>query len=74
MIGHAVAVIVYGDSPKSKMGEGSVPFARGFAWKTRVDGSMAYSQALVASSSRSTASDSLAFWLRIFWLRGISSA
>ena len=61
LIGHAVAVIVYGDRPQSKIGEGRRPLAGGFAWKTRVDGSMAYSHGAVASYSRSTARDSCAF-------------
>ena len=60
-IGHAVAVIVYGGKPESKIGDGSWPFVGGTLLNTRVFGSIANCQGTVASNSRSTAIGSSAF-------------
>ena len=59
--GHAVALMVNGGSPESKIGDGSFPPVGVLPWKVSVDGSMAYSHGAVASYSRSTARDSCAF-------------
>ena len=60
-IGHAVTLIVNGDRPESKTGDGSTPPAGVPAWKVSVDGSIAYCHVSVASNSRSTASGCCAF-------------
>ncbi len=71
---HAVAVIVNGDSPESKTGDGSWPPAGAPPWKVSVEGSIAYCHASVASNSRSTASGCCAFCARTLWLREMSNA
>jgi hypothetical protein len=55
LIGHAITEIVNGGLPESKTGLGSV-VAVVPGWNVSVDGSIAYSQSVVASNSKSTAS------------------
>ena len=55
LIGHAVALIVNGGRPVSKTGDGSFPPAGDAPLNLRLVGSIANSQAPVASNWRSTA-------------------
>ncbi len=71
-MGHADTLIVKGDNPESKTGDGSFPPSGVPAWNVSVEGSIAYCQAAVGSNSRSTASGCWVFRARTVWLRGMS--
>lgn len=74
-IEHAVAVIVNGGSPESKIGLDNDPFGGAVpGLNLSVAGSMAYCHAAVASNCRSVARGCCAFCCRTVWFLGISKA
>lgn len=66
----AVAVILSGVNPESKMGDGSVPDAGGEEENLSVAGSMAYCQFAAALNWKSWAMGCWALVAKTFWVRG----